>query len=196
MKAFTLVALLSSALPLYGDTPLLRRTVATYTLLKQETKTPAAVNLFIKKYLRYIPDEAGEYTNYLGQKKQVYNDYMYNPVDTYLRGGGDCEDYAALAVDWLRFHGHEAKIIACYHKNKKGGHALCVVKENGNWSYIDNGGYRSKYQTIDKLVKDACEDVRRYCDIVPDSTQLTGYKEINHVIVLRSGGSVTLFREK
>ena len=78
---------------------------------------------------------------------------MQDPIDTYLRGSGDCEDYAALAAEWLTSHGYEAKIVIFDYADDDDLHAICAAKEHGKWSYLGNDGYRQGYTTIEDLVE-------------------------------------------
>jgi Transglutaminase-like domain. len=84
--------------------------------MEKQTDTPTKVNKFLEDHIRYASDKAGKFTNYKGQTRDISDDYMQDGIDTYLRGLGDCEDYANIASDYLQNHGYETKIIAFYEK--------------------------------------------------------------------------------
>lgn len=166
-------------------TPKRGRTLDTYKEWREKTDTPSNVHDFFEQYLDEYPDRAGFFTTYSGQTREVGDDYMQNPVDTYLRGGGDCEDYAALAADWLAHHQYETKIIFFYGSGK--GHAVCAVKENDMWSYLGNDAYKKGYSSIEELVKRNAArldmNLDSYYEIFQDDAAFTGWSTAASLLI-------------
>lgn len=100
--------------PLHAYKPIKWRTLKTYEYFKQKTKTPQEMQIFLRKKCLYFPDVEGTFVGFDGQEREIPDEYMQLPYDTFLRGGGDCEDLAALAGDWLHSQGYETKIIAAF----------------------------------------------------------------------------------
>ena len=69
---------------------------------------------------------------------------------TLARGNGDCEDYAFLNMTVLRVLGYTPKVLAVGGNGES--HAVCVFKENGNYTIFDNAKLiRSNESTLDGL---------------------------------------------
>lgn len=183
------IATLAATLLLYAGNPCQSkayrpvpgRTLETYIEEKAKNNTPARVRTFFLKSIKYAADCPGKFVDYKGKRRQLINDYMQDPVDTYLRGKGDCEDYAELAHNWLTACGYETKVIAFFEKNKNSGHAICAVKENGRWAYLGNDAYSKWYNSISELVARNEPDWAVYFELVQDETRKTGDKIINPV---------------
>ncbi len=156
----SLQALIASALlatSCFAYEPVATRTKETYQRDKQSTASPALVWEFYRRGgLKFIPDIAMTFKDHTGQIRHIGDDYMMHPIDTYLRGGGECEEYAALAVDWLKAHGYRAYIVGVwtvYQNQKTIGHAFCAVKEKDSWSYLGNDAYKTGFMSINDMVK-------------------------------------------
>jgi len=69
-------------------------------------------------------------------KEDDGEDEWLGPKEMLRKGCGDCEDHAFLNAAFLRVFGYEPRVLAL------GGfthsHAICVFKENGYYSWIDN----------------------------------------------------------
>jgi hypothetical protein len=100
------------------------------------------------------PELIDEYLNscpivYEGEKPRTLN-HTQSPEETIRTLRGDCEDYAFLITDALRFHGYEAGIISVEAKIPGGLliHAVAIYRDpdTGRWHYIH--GYRFKGLSI------------------------------------------------
>jgi len=82
-----------------------------------------------KDYFRWLSEN-------IEFKEDDEKDEWLSPRQMLRRGCGDCEDHAFLNAAFLRVFGYKPRILAM------GGfthsHALCVFKENGYYSWIDN----------------------------------------------------------
>ncbi len=163
--------------PAHAYKPLKWRTETTYEYFKQKTKKVQQMQLFLQKKCLYFPDEAGTFVGFDGKKRKVLDEYMQLPLDTFLRGGGDCEDLAALAADWLCFHGYETKIIAVFTRGNIG-HAVCAFKEGKKWSYIDQGNYKQGFSSLEDLARSVAFPLRSYDEMIPDQQEMMGYRNI------------------
>ncbi len=169
---FTLVLITSlTTTQTFAYQPMRGRTVETYNEWKEKTKTPEAMNEFMNNHLHGIPDSPEEFVNHRGEKKYVGHDYMYEPIDIYLRGGGDCEDYAALAADWLRYHGYETHIILFGECS----HAACAVRNGATWSYLGTDGYFSGYKNLETLIRQNAISFEKSLEMLPDTEAESGY---------------------
>lgn len=157
------------------------RTIETYVEMKDKTSTPAKTWAFFQIGLTYASDKKGEFKNYKGEKRTLGNDYMQDPIDTYIRGKGDCDDYAALAHDWLKEAGYETKMIAYFAKGKNSGHAVCTVKDRGKWSYLGCDAYKRGYNSIEELVAKNEPNWAVFYELTLDQTRPTGDKASNEV---------------
>ncbi len=87
--------------------------------------------------------------SYRGERPGTMN-HTQSPEETIKGMSGDCEDYAALIVDALIYHGYEAGIISVEARTSGGLliHAVAVYRDaaTGRWHYIH--GYRFKGLTV------------------------------------------------
>lgn len=88
--------------------------------------TPQAVAQFLRKELRFKPDDL-----LFGRP-----DYWQTPQELLSRGAGDCEDFALLAQALLARQGRESFLLSLY---GAGGyaHTVCVFLEEGRYSVIN-----------------------------------------------------------
>ena len=100
------------------------------------------------------PERIGQYLNsspvtYRGEKPGALN-HTQTPEETISTLHGDCEDYAVLITDALKYHGYEADIISVEAKTSGGLmiHAVAVYRDSdtGQWHYIH--GYRFRGLSI------------------------------------------------
>lgn len=100
------------------------------------------------------PELIDDYLNscritYKGERPRTLN-HTQSPEETLRTLGGDCEDYAFLITDALRFHGYEAGIISVEARTSGGLliHAVAIYHdpETGKWHFIH--GYRFKGLSI------------------------------------------------
>lgn len=90
---------------------------------------------------------------------------------TYMRGYGDCDDYAMFASYVLEQHGHETWIISIYGENGYG-HAICIF-ENG---YFTNSELRyDDTAHITELIGQVCPNWTGY-SVYPDNTLIRRIK--------------------
>ncbi|MEK6959841.1 MAG: transglutaminase-like domain-containing protein [Nanoarchaeota archaeon] len=161
--------------------PVRGRTLETYVETKDKTDTPAKIWAFFKTSIKYASDKEGKFKNHKGEERTLGNDYMQDPIDTYLRGKGDCDDYAALAHDWLKEAGYETKMISYFAKGKKTGHAICAIKDDGKWSYLGCDNYKKGYTRIEELVAKNEPNWAVYYELTLDQTRPTGDRASNEV---------------
>jgi hypothetical protein len=78
--------------------------------------------------------------DYQAEKTGVFN-HTQTPEETLSLKSGDCEDFAYLIVDALRYHGYEARILSVEVETNRGllTHAVGIYrdKELGRWYYIN-----------------------------------------------------------
>lgn len=79
-------------------------------------------------------------------------EWLQNPFQTFRQGAGDCEDYSYLAQDILKRNGYDSRIIAYFTSKPGQGHAVCVVKEDKVYSYVDQSRYSTGFKSIGDLV--------------------------------------------
>lgn len=74
------------------------------------------------------------------QADKVGVDYWKTPEETLIEKGGDCEDFAILAMTILKDLGYEAHLVILFPREGDSGHAVCVFKYKGKDRYgvIDN----------------------------------------------------------
>jgi hypothetical protein len=70
-------------------------------------------------------------------KKDEGQDNWSEPQETLQKKYGDCEDFAFLNAAFLRVAGFQPKVLGVM-RHLGGNHAICVFKENGYYSWIDN----------------------------------------------------------
>lgn len=96
-----------------------------------------------------------EYVKWLN-KNIVYKDdkieYWQFPEETLKLKSGDCEDFAFLNRAFLRVMGYSPKVLAL--RIREIGHAVCIFKENGYYSYITNTSLKkAKAETMEELLE-------------------------------------------
>jgi hypothetical protein len=72
--------------------------------------------------------------------KKEKNDSWADPVFTLDKKAGDCEDFAFLNSEALRFLGYETRVWGMHHFF--GNHAVCVFRKDGYYFWFDNGKLR------------------------------------------------------
>ena len=179
----TLSTLLAAALATsaMAYTPIKGRTQKTYDLASRINRSPEQVAEFVRDRVEYRSDVAGVFVNHRGIKRRVTDDYCQTPLDTYLRGYGDCEDFAVFAASLLNRFGYQAKLYAFYKRNDNEGHAVCVVKEGSRFSVISNGKYTAGYRSVDEFIQKECPSWGMYEEFVIDQSQVDGTLPIRTV---------------
>lgn len=105
------------------------------------------VNRYVNRFRRYRNDKRSTYTNELG-KVYVRQDWV--TVSEFLRGGGDCEDYATTKYQILRrlgFKPEDLRIVVAFDRFEREYHAILAVRyEDGRTVVLDtdNRIYRKK----------------------------------------------------
>ncbi|RKU24271.1 hypothetical protein C6500_00330 [Candidatus Poribacteria bacterium] len=105
------------------------------------------VNQYVNRFRRYKNDKQFTYTNELG-KVYVRQDWV--TVSEFLRGGGDCEDYATTKYQILRrlgFAPDDLRIVIAFDLFEREYHAILAVRYEDGRSVIldtDNRIYRKK----------------------------------------------------
>lgn len=171
MQKRELVAGILLTLSNFFASPANGRNLGGYRQLREVTNTPQKMAEFLHGYLVYIHDEPRKFINHRGERIRVGSNYMYEPEDTYLRGGGDCEDYAELAADWMVYHGYEAYVISLGDTR----HTVCAVRDGGKWVYLSNDGYFSGYTSLEALIRDQAFSFPASRRLLPDPEEYTGY---------------------
>lgn len=117
-----------------------------YSFLRENLNTPKKIADWLMKEITYKDDGA--------------LDYPQEPVITFVRRTGDCEDFSYLAADCLSYHGIENDIIGLYWGKGKEytGHSICCYKDGDGWQYIDTAGLNIIY----KVLKDV-EELVNFC---------------------------------
>ena len=97
----------------------------------KELNTIAKLHKFILSY------------EYVSDKK----DYWQTPVETFIRGKGDCEDFARFTIDVLvRIQGIEnARFVVYCGKRLLEGHAVTVFPYNEKYSMFSNNDLLHQY---------------------------------------------------
>jgi predicted transglutaminase-like cysteine proteinase len=68
-------------------------------------------------------------------------DIWSSPLDTFLRGAGDCEDYAIAKLAALRLAGvaaEDLRLVVVRDTRNGEGHAVASAKLDGHWLMLDN----------------------------------------------------------
>jgi len=165
-----------------GFEPIEKRTPQTYESIVKANSTPNKVWQFFNEELKYKLDKNGIFVDHRGVGRNIQMnipDFMKNPIDTYLRGGGTCKDYSRLGAETLRSHGYETKIIGVlpfdeFGSNDLIGHAICAVKEGDKWSYLSNDAYKTGYNTIHEAVRTNIPKWGIYFEVFPNENQARG----------------------
>lgn len=126
----------------YRDT-LRGRNVYTYVKDTTNVDTPSNIAGFLDRYIKYdLLNDAHD--GHPGP------DYMQNPLETYLVGEGDCEDYANFACNFLRKNNYQAQVVAIHGKNFD--HAVCVYVD-GKFRVISNDVPNRFFSTIKEIAE-------------------------------------------
>ncbi|MEK6960265.1 MAG: hypothetical protein AABX47_03770 [Nanoarchaeota archaeon] len=163
-------------------TPLPGRTIDSYAAIKKKMDRPDKVwAYFNSSAITYRKDQEGIFVGYDNTLRIVGKDYMQDPIDTYLSGEGDCEDYAALAADWLSAAGLPSKIIGFFERGNKNGHHICAVQYHGVWFYLGNEDYNGPYPSIQALIEKNEPNWAVYYEATLDQTKGAGERVFNEI---------------
>lgn len=105
------------------------------------------VNRYVNRFRRYKKDTRSTYTNELG-KVYVRQDWV--TVSEFLRGGGDCEDYATTKYQILRrlgFEPEDLRIVIAFDVFEREYHAILTVRYQDGTTVVldtDNRIYQKK----------------------------------------------------
>jgi len=158
------------------------RNLNTYLETKRQRNTPAKVWEFFKSGgIEYVSDQDYVLKSHDGTIRIIRDDFMQDPIDTYNVGKGDCEDYAAIAQDWLTAAGFEAKIIGYFGSGKRTGHVICAVREQNGWSCLANDVYVRGYSSIKDMVNKIKPDWTAYYELALDKRHGSGMRIFNEV---------------
>lgn len=127
------------------------RSVSKFEELITQLDTPEKVNEFCQKNQKYGSDILDGHNG---------TDFMESPLEFYLSGKGDCEDYANFADYALKKHGYESCMITLstleFTSDKDAYcHAICLInnKEEKTYGYIDNTGHFVGFKDVDSLFR-------------------------------------------
>ncbi len=124
------------------------RTVESFHKLAASLDTPEKVNDYLQGSQQYRSDKFDGHPG---------SDYMESPLEFYLSGKGDCEDFANFANYTLSMHGYDTSMIGWLEVDikdlKQAGHVVCVIHNSASLDFIDNGGYYKGFNSIDALVQ-------------------------------------------
>ena len=109
-----------------------------YLLTVNKLDTIEKLHNYMKTNLRYVSD---------------VKDYWQTPVETFMRGAGDCEDMARFALDVLARVQKSDNVrfiiyVGYYMKNgekRKSGHAVCVFPDGEEYSFFSNNSLLKGY---------------------------------------------------
>lgn len=112
-----------------------------------------------KIYPEYVtsPETLGEWMEKEFTYQKDLDNTWKHPHQTVKDKGGDCEDFASLAVFVLKDLGYQAHVIAIKWKTDEGivGHALAMFKrkDDDTWDFFDNYRYEevhsvNPYKTV------------------------------------------------
>ncbi len=126
------------------------RSVSKFEELLNQLDTPEKINEFCQKQ-KYTSDKLD------GHKGA---DFMESPLEFYLSGRGDCEDYANFADYALKKHGYESCMLVVntlefVSDKTEYKHAFCLInnKKEKTYEYIDTNGYFTGFKDIDALFR-------------------------------------------
>jgi len=89
-------------------------------------------------------------------------DYWQKPKETLNLRKGDCEDFAILSQEVLAHLGMESEILIIKFKNLRRGHAICIYKDEGFYSFISNQKLiRTKANSIEGIIEGVYSDWER-----------------------------------
>jgi hypothetical protein len=147
--------------PCYGATSSGARQRFTFEKIVPCLTTPHLISQFMRNNLRFMYDESGR-------------NYFQNARETFVRGGGDCEDSAMFAFEVLSQNGWSFMgngwqdsgnwvggfNVQWVETDSRGGHAVCLYKPSGQpLYYIDNdihqlGIVRGPFANVAEVVVD------------------------------------------
>jgi len=96
-------------------------------------------------------------------------DFPQEPIVTFFRKTGDCEDYALFAANCLLLHEYETKIVNLYWQENGAfaGHSICAFKQKKRgkekWAYIDTAGlyeFALNAHTLEDMIQFAFGDYK------------------------------------
>lgn len=152
------------------------RTVESFHKLAASLDTPDKVNDYLQSSQQYRSDKFDGHSG---------NNYMESPLEFYLSGKGDCEDFANFANYTLSMHGYNTSMVGWYEVDitdfSQAGHVLCVIHNYSAYDFIDNGGYYKGFRSIDELVQYSVTQSGRglwlyHYNTVPEDTASNGEK--------------------
>jgi len=80
-------------------------------------------------------------------------DYWKSPKETIRDKGGDCEDFAILVDHVLSDLGYRTFLLAIYFSDGNAGHAVAIVKIEGQYTLFSENEYFSrKYKNLGDLL--------------------------------------------
>lgn len=96
------------------------------------------------------PEDIAEYCSkkfeYVSDIKQFGKaDYWLSGRDMFYQGQGDCEDFAFFIQEALAIHGYSAE--SWHITNLREAHMVVVFFHEGQWTYMDCGGFHEGYST-------------------------------------------------
>ena len=158
------------------------RNLNTYLATRGQRNTPDKVWEFFKNNgVVYRKDLECLFRSSDGTRRIIPGDFMQEPIDTYLLGTGDCEDYAALAKDWLNAAGYPAKMIGYFERGKKTGHVVCAVKDGNTVSYLGCDKYITGYPSIAELIHKNAPGWGVYYELTLDRNNPSGQRIFNEI---------------
>jgi len=135
-----------------------RRTFCTLTWDEIQTvvRTPRSICSAVRHHVRPAED---------------MGDTWSTGKETWERGSGDCEDYAACVVDLCKAAGIEANIKVFYPKDSWEGHAVVVGSLDGRLWISSNGWYQTVKSMDDAKAVIAREAGWRHTEILVASIE-------------------------
>ena len=111
-----------------------------YLLAVNQLDTIEKLHNYMKMNLRYVSD---------------VKDYWQTPVETFMRGAGDCEDMARFAIDVLvrvqKLDNVRFIIYVGYYmkngKKRKSGHAVCVFPDGEKYNFFSNNSLLKGFES-------------------------------------------------
>lgn len=153
------------------------RTVEQFKELEKQDWTPETLNEFMQDNMQYVSDV---FDGHQG------TDYMKSPLEFYLTGKGDCEDFANFAHYFLSKSGYEVSIINFQPERFEfGTHVVCLIQKEGNFAYISNigdkcrynGNFKEMFNVFDAIIKEAgYSDWLSVSEIVANYSLKKGYE--------------------
>ena len=153
--------------------------------VKPYLNTPEKVEDYLLKYVKI---------RYKGERKGTH-DHTQLPQETLNLRTGDCEDYAYIVVDALRFHGYNTAMFTVEYKLKNGHKNWHVVgafidKKTGRWHYIQgykghnlNGKISKPHDTLEAMGRSMAKKLNskyiRYYSETPEELKATDHTRQN-----------------